>query len=97
VTAPAAVTVTCWGELRGEKKLRGVLRVLADGQQAGAIERAGDGWVAQVHGLRRSQPTSHATASDAVRATLRSSWARRLGARKASAVYWSKQARKAAR
>jgi len=49
--APAVpARVTCWGELRGERPLPGVLRVLVDGQSAGGIERAGDGWRVLVHG-----------------------------------------------
>ena len=48
--------MSVWGERRGEKKVPGTLRALAGCQHAGAIERAGDGWVAQVHGLRPSEP-----------------------------------------
>jgi hypothetical protein len=112
VSAPEPVAVRAWGELRGDKNLPGVLRILVGGQHAGAVEhydrRAGvDGeiglppagsWIAQAHGLRRSKPTYHATAEEAVAAVLESSWARRLGARKASRVYWSDKAqRRAAR
>jgi len=42
--AAAPARVTCWGELRGERPMPGVLRVLVAGQSAGGIERAGDGW-----------------------------------------------------
>ena len=35
VSAPAPVQVSVWGELRGEQKLPGVLRVLVGGQHAG--------------------------------------------------------------
>jgi hypothetical protein len=99
---PAAlVTVTCWGELRGERPVAGlVLRVLVGGEHAGMIERASDGWSAYCSpGLARSsllryRVTEHASADDAVRAVLRSGWARRLGARAASYVDWSARARR---
>jgi len=39
--AAAPARVTCWGELRGERPMPGVLRVLVAGQSAGGIERAG--------------------------------------------------------
>jgi hypothetical protein len=98
ISAPAAVAVTTWGELRGERKPPGtVLRVLVAGQAAGAVERTGDVWAAQVHGLHPSRPTSHASADDAVRAVLRSSWARRLGAGADSRVHWSARAHRAAK
>jgi hypothetical protein len=91
------VHVAAWGELHGEKKrLPGVLRVLVGGQHAGAVARTADGWTAQAHGLRPTPETSHPTAEDAVRALLRTSWARRLGARAASHVYWSDAARREA-
>ena len=87
------VSVSSWGELRGERKVPGVLRVLVAGQHVGAIECGEDGgWVAQVHGLRPYRPTEHETAAGGVRAIQRSSWARKLGARAASAVYWSDRA-----
>ena len=93
----APVSVTVWGELPAERKLPGtVLRVLVAGQHAGAAERTADGWTAQAHGLKPSKPTAHATAEDAVRAVVRSAWARRLGARAASRVFWSDRARRAA-
>jgi hypothetical protein len=94
---PKPVSVSCWGELLGERKVAGVFRVLVAGQQAGAFQRAGSGWEAQVHGLRRTEPTTHESADDALRAIVRSAWARRLGARAASRVYWSDRARRAAR
>jgi len=82
------------GELRDEKKkMPNVLRVLVGPQHAGAIERTADGWTAQAHGLRPTPETAHATAGEALRAVLRSSWARRLGARKRSSVHWSAKAR----
>lgn len=98
MTAPVPARVTVWGELRGEKRLPGVLRVLVGGQHAGAIFRD-DGepgvngpWKGQVHGLRPTPATSHGTACEALAAVLGSSWARRLGARKASRVFWSDKA-----
>jgi hypothetical protein len=97
VSGPAPVAVTCWGELRGEKKLPWVLRVLVDGQHAGAIERDGTVWRAghQARVLGPFRETEHATAEDALRAVLRSGFARRLGARAASRVHWSDKARRA--
>jgi hypothetical protein len=100
----APVSVTVWGELRGERKLPGApLRVLVDGQSAGGAERHGDTWAATRYagmtgsGSLRDRVTEHATAEDAVRAVIRSAWARRLGARAASPVHWSDRARRAAR
>jgi hypothetical protein len=103
-SAPTPVSVTVWGELVGERKLPGVvLRVLVDGQSAGGVERHGNTWVATWYaGLTRSGSlrdrfTEHATAEDAVRAVLRSAWARHLGGRVTSCVHWSDRARRAAR
>lgn len=94
MTAPEPVGVHVWGELRDEKKkMPNVLRVLVGPQHAGAIEHTADGWTAQAHGLRPSPETTHATAEEALRAVLRSAWARRLGARKVSHVHWSAKAR----
>jgi hypothetical protein len=105
VTAPAAApaAVSCWGELRAERRLPGVLRVLVDGQHAGAVEYRGSAWVAYWHTARYGLGTSsdraseHLTAQEAVRAVLRSGWARRLGARAASPVHWTGPAQRAAR
>jgi len=101
---PAPVSVTVWGELRGDRKLPGVvLHVLVAAQSAGVVERSGDTWVAcRYAGMTRSgslrdRATEHPTAEDAVRAVVRSAWARRLGARAASRVYWSDRAHRAAR
>lgn len=102
MTAPAAqpVSVTAWAELapRGSARLPGCLRVLVDGQSAGGAERKGDRWVAYWYagmlpgGAMRDRATGHATAEDAVRAVIRSAWARRLGARASSRVFWSAKA-----
>jgi hypothetical protein len=100
VTAPAAAParVSCWGELRAERRLPGVLRVLVDGQHARALWREGAAWHAryQARVLGPVRETGHATAGEALRAVLRSGFARRLGARAASPVYWSDRARRAA-
>ena len=102
MSTPEPVGVTCWGELRAERKMPGVLRVLVAGQHAGAIERKGSAWVAYWHagmtrsGAMRDRMSEHASADEAVRAVIRSAWARRLGARAASRVYWSDKARRAA-
>jgi hypothetical protein len=96
--APKPVSVNCWGELRAEKKIPGVLRVLVDGQHAGAIMRDGAVWRAG-HQARVPGPvteTGHASAEEALAAVLRSGFARRLGARAGSRVYWSDKARRAA-
>jgi hypothetical protein len=106
VTAQPAkpVSVTAWAELapRGGAKLPGCLRVLVDGQSAGGCERKGDLWVACWYagmtgsGRMRDRLTEHATAEEAVKAVSRSPWARRLGARASSRVYWSAKAGKLA-
>ena len=100
VAAPARVT--CWGELPAEHRLPGVLRVLVDGQHAGAVEYRGGAWAAHWHtarygrSIRSDKFTEHTTAEDAVRAVICSGWARRLGARAVSRTYWSDRARRAA-
>jgi hypothetical protein len=98
VRAPEPVSVTCWGELRAEKKLPGVLRVLVGGQHAGAIMRDGAVWRAgrRARALGRVTESEHATAEEALRAVLRSGFGHQLGARAASRVYWSEKARRAA-
>lgn len=102
-TTPALVTVTCWGELPLEPKMPGALRVLVAGQAAGGAERHASGvWVACWYagmtrsGSMRDRCTEHPTAEEAVRAVVRSAWARRLGARAASRVDWSPRARRLA-
>lgn len=101
-SAGALAAVTCWGDLPGERKLPGVLRVLVDGQHAGAVEYRAGAWAAYWHtaaygrGRSSDRVSEHATAEDAVRAVIRSGWARRLGARAASRVHWSAAARRAA-
>jgi hypothetical protein len=102
VTAPARCAaaparVSCWGELLFEKKLPGVLRVLVDGQHAGAFWQEGATWHACHQGrvLGAARETAHASPEDALRAVLRSGFARRLGARAASPVFWSDRARRA--
>lgn len=65
MTSPAAqVAVSCWGELVAEKRLPGVLRVLVDGQHAGAIWREDGTWHASHQANVRGKPrqTEHATA-----------------------------------
>jgi hypothetical protein len=99
VTAPEPVYVSRWGELTGERKVGGVvLRVLVGGQHAGAIAPDGDRWRAshRARTLSRPRETEHATAEEALRAVLRSGFARHLGARAASRVHWSGKARRAA-
>lgn len=102
-TTPAPVRVTAWGELSFERRIPGALHVLVAGQSAGGVERHESGvWVACWYagmtrsGSMRDRATEHATAEDAVRAVVRSAWARRLGARAASRVTWSPKAQRAA-
>ena len=102
-TPATPVSVTVWGELPGERKLPGSpLRVLVAGQSAGGAERNAEGWTAHWYagttrsGSPRDRESQHATAEDAVRAVVRSAWARRLGARAGSRVFWSDRARRAA-
>ncbi len=95
---PEPIAVTCWGELPAERPLPGVLRVLVAGQHAGAAERTGSAWVAYWYtASSRDRLTEHPSAEEAVKAVIRSGFARRLGARAASHVHWSDRARHAAR
>jgi hypothetical protein len=104
-TTAEPVSVTVWGELPAERTLPGtVLRVLVGGQSAGGASRHESGvWVASWYagttrsGSLRDRVSEHATAEDAVRAVVRSAWARHLGTRTASRVFWSDRARRAAR
>jgi len=91
--AAADIAVRIWGEARGERQHAGVIRVLVAGEHAGAIQLGADGgWTAEAGGPDPPEPTSHATAQEALDAVARSSWARKLGARSASPVYWSGRA-----
>ena len=76
----------------------GLLAVLVGGQHAGAIERDGTMWRAghQARVLGKVTETEHASADEALRAVLRSGFARHLGARATSRVHWSDKARQAA-
>ena len=61
MSAPEPVRVSCWGELRGEKKIPGLLRVLVGGQHAGAIMRDGAVWYAghrHVSSARSPRPST---------------------------------------
>ena len=92
-TISTPVSVTAWGELRGERKLPGCLRVLVGGQAAGGAERAGQAWLACWYtAAYKDRITEHQTAEEAIAAVIASAWARRLGARKASRVHWSAKA-----
>jgi hypothetical protein len=92
-TRPEPVSVTAWGELPAERKLPGCLRVLVAGQAAGGAERAGQSWLACSYtAAYRDQITEHQTAEEAIAAVLASGWARKLGARKGSRVFWSARA-----
>jgi hypothetical protein len=93
----APVTVSAWGELPAERKLPGCLRVLVDGQSAGGAEHVGGEWRACWYTAQfRDRFTEHATAEQAVATVIRSGWARKLGACKASRVNWTTKARRLA-
>ena len=99
VSAAAPVLVTRWRDLPGARKVpAGLLAVLVGGQHAGAIERDGAMWRAghQARVLGKVTETEHASADEALRAVLRSGFARHLGARATSRVHWSDKARQAA-
>lgn len=98
MTAPAQVSVSRWGDLPNERPIPGALRVLVAGQAAGGAQRTDSGtWAASWYTAAfRERVTEHATAEDAVRAVIRSGWARKLGARAASPVFWSARARRLA-
>jgi hypothetical protein len=86
-----------YGELPGQKNLPGALQVLVAGQSAGGAERDGGTWHAHwMTPATRDRSSVHATAEEAVAAVIRSGFARHLGARKASKVYWTPQAKRRA-
>lgn len=87
----SAVTVSAGGELPGGKNPAGVLRVLVAEQHAGTIERDGRIWRASWQASPGAQTTrtGHPTAADALTAVLQSGFARWLGARHRSPVFWS--------
>lgn len=97
-TTPARVSVSVWGERRGETAIPGLLRVLIGGESAGGADRQNGRWVAcwysgmSPSGAMRDAMSEHDTAEDAVRAVIRAPWSRRLGARTASVVEWSPKA-----
>jgi hypothetical protein len=94
----APVSVSCWGELRGEKNLPGALRVLVGGESAGGAEHAGGSWLACWYagmapgGALLDRQSEHQTAEEAVQVVVRSPWGRRLGARASSRVWWTDRA-----
>ena len=100
--APKPVSVSAWGEARGERTMPGCLRVLVDGQSAGGVElRGGSGlacWYTTTGpgGSLRDRMTEHDSPEAAVKAVVRSPWARRLGAGAKSAVSWSAKAKRLA-
>jgi hypothetical protein len=88
-----------------------ILRVLVAGQHVGAFWRDGaasrwdtcpTSWVSEWYPARGPvaltvpRQVQHATADEALRAVLHSGWARKLGARAASPVYWSDRANRLA-
>lgn len=97
MSAPEPVAIKAWGEMPGERNLPGVLRVLVAGQHAGGAEPDDGQWRAHwMTGKLRDRSTLHATADEAIAAVLASPFARRLGVRKASRVYWSERAKRRA-
>ena len=101
MTAPAPVRVARWRDLPGLRRKRppaGLLCVLVDGQAAGEIAYSNGTWHA-AHWPRVAAParqSEHPAADEALRAVLRSGFARYLGARAASRVSWSDAARRVA-
>lgn len=97
---PAPVRVSVWGELRGERKMPGVLRVLVGGQHAGTVYRDGAAWVVQSYTRRgpgqQPQRRQYAAAGEAVAAVVASGWSQRLGGRAVSPVQWTDRARRLA-
>jgi hypothetical protein len=99
-TPPGSFTERCPGVVRRTMYMGGpdrtipndypeVVRILIGGQDAGAVHPSGSGWAAQVHGLRHTPVSYHNTPADAITAVLLSSWARRLGYRAASRMYFT--------
>ena len=97
MNVPEPAAVKAWGELPGQRNLPGALQVLVAGQSVGGAEPVGAEWRACWYTAAfRDRCTAHPTAEEAVAAVLASGLARRLGARKASRVYWSDKARRRA-
>lgn len=97
MSAPEPVAVKAWGELPGQRNLPGALQVLVAGQSVGGAEPVAGQWRATWYTAAfRDRFTEHATAEEAFAAVLASGFARRLGARKASRVYWSEKAKRRA-
>ena len=97
MSVPEPCAVKAWGELPLQRNLPGALQVLVAGQSVGGAERVGDQWRACWYTAAfKDRCTAHPTAEEAVAKVLASGWARKLGARKASRVYWSDKARRRA-
>ena len=95
MTAPQPATVRCGGEGEAKQRRPGLLRVLIADQEVGTVAYVEGTWVA--HGRTRAgrhNMTKHSNAESAVSVVVHSGWARRLGARAASRVDWSEQARR---
>jgi hypothetical protein len=91
--AAESVSVSLWGELPGDSRLPGCLRVLVAGQSAGGAERLDGTWRAVWYTAGfKDRATEHASAEAAVAAVIASGWARKLGARKTSPVRWTVKA-----
>lgn len=94
---PAPVNVHKWGEAEYEKSFPAAVRVFVAGQHAGTVYLEDGTWHAE-----RPRPSQswreiaseHETAEEALKAVLRSGFARRLGARAASRVFVTERAKK---
>lgn len=99
MNGPEPVAVRGYGEAAGQKNIPDALTVLVAGQSVGGAERVEGGWLATWYKRSRSRhayTSPHPTAEDAVAAVLASGFARGLGARKTSRVYWSERAKRRA-
>lgn len=95
MTAPKPATVLCGGEGEAKQRRPGLLRVLIADQEVGTVVYVEGIWAAHCRTRAdRHKMTAHSNAESAVSAVVTSGWARRLGARTASRVDWSEQAKR---
>lgn len=95
--AAMPVHVHKWGEAPVEAPVANAVRVFIAGQHAGAVVTENGTWHAsRPHPTRARQSivTEHTSADEALKAVLRSGFARRLGARAASRVIVTPRAQK---
>ena len=100
IVQPAGLSVSAWSELRG--RTRPAASASWSIASTPGVPSAGAGWVACWHtaaygrGRSSDRITERPTAEEAVVAVVRSGWARRLGAPRASRGTWTPKARKLA-